>query len=115
VSKTENEALIENLSESDKDELVLRLWRDLQNERAHVKALEQRLAQLDGTEPAASPLLKKLQAASIGGDRGTSPAAVRPGRRRRDCFRSRLCDRQVSILPHGSEPVCRAAIAACCL
>ena len=80
MSKTENEALIENLSASDKDELVLRLWRDLQNERAHVKALEQRLAQLESTGPAASPLLKKLQAPSLGGGRGTSSAAAR-GRR----------------------------------
>ena len=76
MSKTENEALIANLSESDKDELVLRLWRDLQNERAHVKALEQRLAQLDGAGPAASPLLRKLQAASVGGNRGTTSAAA---------------------------------------
>ena len=46
MSKIENEALLQNLSEGDKDELVLRLWRDLQNERVHVKALEQRLAEL---------------------------------------------------------------------
>jgi hypothetical protein len=79
VSKTENEALLQNLSESDKDELVLRLWRDLQNERAHVKALEQRLAELEGTDPGASPLLKKLQAASVGGARGTPARPTRSG------------------------------------
>jgi hypothetical protein len=81
VSKTENEALIENLSERDKDELVLRLWRDLQNERAQVKALEQRLAQLESTSSAASPLLKKLQAASAAGDRDAPVAVTRGGRR----------------------------------
>lgn len=80
MSKSENEALLENLSQSDKDELVLRLWGDLQNERARVKALEQRLAQLESTGPAASPLLKKLQAAGAGGDRGRSAAAARSGR-----------------------------------
>jgi hypothetical protein len=80
VSKTENETLIENLSASDKDELVLRLWRDLQNERAHVKTLEQRLAQLESNGPAASPLLKKLQGANVGGARNTSPAAARGNR-----------------------------------
>ncbi len=79
MNKTENEALIENLSESDKDELVLRLWRDLQNERARVKALEQRLAQLERIGPVASPLLKKLQGASVGSGR-TSAAAVRNDR-----------------------------------
>lgn len=80
MSKTENEALLENLSQSDKDELVLRLWRDLQNERAHVKALEQRLARLEDSGPGASPLLKKLQAAGVGGDRGMTSASAQSGR-----------------------------------
>jgi hypothetical protein len=80
VSKIENEALLQNLSEGDKDELVLRLWRDLQNERVHVKALEQRLAELEGTGPVASPLLEKLQAASVGGGRDTTGTAARSGR-----------------------------------
>jgi hypothetical protein len=80
VSKTENEALLESLSQSDRDKLLLRLWRDLQNERARVKALEQRLAQLEGAGPVASPLLQKLQAAGVGGDRGAPAAASRSGR-----------------------------------
>lgn len=79
MSKTENEALLENLSQSEKEELVLRLWRDLQNERAHVKALEQRLARLEGSGPGASPLLKKLQAAGVGGGRGMTSASARSG------------------------------------
>ena len=80
MSKTENEALIGDLSASDKDELILRLWRDLQNERAHIKALEQQLAQLESTGTTKSPLLKKLQAASVGDDRDT-PTAIARGRR----------------------------------
>ncbi len=69
MSKTQNEALLENLSDREKDELVLRLWRDLQDERARVTALEQRLAQLEPSGSAASSLLKKLQAASPAGSR----------------------------------------------
>ena len=80
MSKSDNEALLENLSDSDKDELVLRLWHDLQDERANAKALEQRLAQLEGADPVGSPLLKKLQAASLGEDRLKPAAAPRSGR-----------------------------------
>jgi len=79
MSKTQNEALLENLSDSDKDELILRLWCDLRDERAHAKALEERLAEIEGTGPAASSLLKKLQAASVGADRGKPTAVARSG------------------------------------
>jgi hypothetical protein len=79
MSKTENEAMLENLSDSDKDELILRLWRDLRDERAHAKALEERLAEIEGTGPAASSLLKKLQAARVGANRGKPTAVARCG------------------------------------
>jgi hypothetical protein len=79
VSETENEALLENLSDSDKDELILRLWRDLRDERAHAKTLEERLAEIEGTGPAASSLLKQLQAASVDGNRSKPTAVARSG------------------------------------
>jgi hypothetical protein len=62
----QNEALLEHLSDSDKDKLVLRLWRDLQDERARSSALEERISQYerDGTGRTVRSLFKKLQAAS---------------------------------------------------
>lgn len=57
--------LLENLSDADKDALIARLWRDLQEERARFGELERQLAQRTG-DPAtesreASLLLKMLQ------------------------------------------------------
>lgn len=61
-------SLLENLSEADKDALIARLWRDLQDERARSEELERQLAQRTG-DPAtdsreASLLLKMLQQAA---------------------------------------------------
>src|SRR6516225_8107196 len=66
MTKAENDALLEHLSDSDKDALILRIWRDLQDERARSNAIQERLSQYEreGTGRAASSLLKKLQAAS---------------------------------------------------
>jgi len=60
-------SLLANLSDADKDTLITRLWRDLQEERARSKELERRLA-AGTTDRAkdvrgASPLLKRLQEA----------------------------------------------------
>jgi hypothetical protein len=67
----EQQALsLEKLSDKDKDVLILRLWRDLQEARARSKELERSLAPRDG-DPAqggagASPLLEKLQQTDAG-------------------------------------------------
>jgi hypothetical protein len=61
-------SLLEHLSDADKDALIARLWRDLQEERTRSKELERRLA--GGTKDPvqdirrASPLLARLQQAT---------------------------------------------------
>jgi hypothetical protein len=54
--------ILGKLSDADKDALIERLWRDLQDERARSKELERRLA-LRNDNPARDNgrLLKKLQ------------------------------------------------------
>src|SRR5262249_34696212 len=63
-------SLLENLSEADKDALIMRLWRDLQEERARSRELERRMVPgtLDRAEDVreASPLLRRLQKAGAG-------------------------------------------------
>jgi hypothetical protein len=60
-------SLLENLSDADKDALIARLWRDLQEERARSRELERRLASGSGDsaqDHKANPLLKRLQEAA---------------------------------------------------
>ena len=76
-------SLLQNLSDADKDALIARLWRDLQEERARSIELEHQLARGSG-DPAlghreANPLLQKLQQAASGKHpRQQAPAGVRP-------------------------------------
>jgi hypothetical protein len=77
-------SLLENLSNADKDALIARLWRDLQEERARSEELERQLAQRTG-DPAtdsreASLLLKRLQQAAA---RKPAPQDARAGVHRR--------------------------------
>ena len=63
-------SLLENLSEADKDALIMRLWRDLQEARVRSSELERRLVPgtFDRAEDVreASPLLRRLQKAGAG-------------------------------------------------
>ncbi len=59
------------LSDAEKDDLIERLWRDLQSERARADALADRLAQAPGRTPGEEDLLKRLQEA--GHRRADSP------------------------------------------
>jgi hypothetical protein len=77
-------SLLENLSDADKDALIARLWRDLQEERARSEELERQLAQRTG-DPApdsreTSLLLKRLQQAAA---RKPAPREVRARVRQR--------------------------------
>jgi hypothetical protein len=55
---------LKKLSDADKDALIARLWRDLQDERARSKELERQLAsRVDGPAQDSGQLLKKLQQA----------------------------------------------------
>jgi hypothetical protein len=63
-------SLVENLSGSDKDALIARLWRDLQEERTRARELQRQVAQAIG-DPVqghrkTSPLLTRLQQAAVG-------------------------------------------------
>jgi hypothetical protein len=53
--------VLEKLSEADKDVLVARLWRDLQDERSRCKELERQLATRDRSVQDTGWLLKRLQ------------------------------------------------------
>jgi hypothetical protein len=66
VNAADDQAL-KKLSEADKDALIARLWRDLQDERARSKQLERRLAP-GNDDPAqdSAQLLQKLQQAGAG-------------------------------------------------
>jgi hypothetical protein len=63
-------SLVENMSDADKDALIARLWRDLQEGRARSRKLERRLATGTGDHAQdvhqASPLLTRLQQAAAG-------------------------------------------------
>ena len=75
------QSLIEKLSIPEKDELIVRLWNDLQDARARAKALEEQLAGSAGLAPAdASELRQKLQsAAGVHDGRRRSPTDSRIG------------------------------------
>lgn len=47
MSDAAHQSLVENLSDADKDALILRLWRDLQDERARSRQLEERLLRFE--------------------------------------------------------------------
>ena len=66
TSADHNRLLIDKLSDTEKDELIVRLWRDLQEARTRYRDLEERLARLEheAGSGGASPLLAKLQEAS---------------------------------------------------
>jgi hypothetical protein len=58
---------LEKLSEADKDRLIARLWRDLQDERARSKELERQLAlRNDNSAPDGGLILKRLKQAGDG-------------------------------------------------
>jgi hypothetical protein len=74
---------LEKLSAVDKDALIERLWRDLQQERARSNELKHRLAMRDGeASDGSDQLLKKLRQADVGEDRSKeSTARALPGLR----------------------------------
>ena len=71
TSADHNRLLIDKLSDTEKDELIVRLWRDLQEARTRYRDLEERLARLEheAGSGGASPLLAKLQEASAASPR----------------------------------------------
>ena len=82
TSADHNRLLIDKLSDTEKDELIVRLWRDLQEARTRYRDLEERLARLEheAGSGAASPLLAKLQEASAPPAKRASDPKVRLGR-----------------------------------
>jgi hypothetical protein len=76
--------ILEKLSDADKDALIERLWRDLQDERARSKELERRLAlRSDNSADDGGQLLKKLQQAGASKQsrrQSPSPRGLRLGR-----------------------------------
>jgi hypothetical protein len=69
MKTTDYQSLIERMSVAEKDELIVRLWHDLQNARTRSKELEQQLTVLSGQAADASPLREKLERAGGGKDR----------------------------------------------
>ena len=110
-------SLVGKLSGADKDELIARLWRDLQAERVRSSELERRLAPGKNV-PQTRPLLERLQQAAAG-QRIPRPlrsawieAPVRlraiedarhRRRGRRSSVRARFRRRQVPAIPAGSR------------
>ena len=82
TSADHNRLLIDKLSDTEKDELIVRLWRDLQEARTRYRDLEERLARLEheAGSGGASPLLAKLQEASPPPPKRASDPKVRLGR-----------------------------------
>lgn len=82
TSAEHNRLLIDKLSDTEKDELIVRLWRDLQEARTRYRDLEERLARLEheAGSGGASPLLAKLQEASAPPPQRASDPKVRLGR-----------------------------------
>ena len=82
TSADHNRLLIDKLSDTEKDELIVRLWRDLQEARTRYRDLEERLARLEheAGSGGASPLLAKLQEASAPPPQRASDPKVRLGR-----------------------------------
>jgi hypothetical protein len=71
-------ALLENLSDTDKDALIARLWRDLQDERARSHEMERRLAgPANDDARQSSPLLARLQQAAVGQPGSRQPQTSR--------------------------------------
>jgi hypothetical protein len=82
TSADHNRLLIDKLSDTEKDELIVRLWRDLQEARTRYRDPEERLARLEheAGSGGASPLLAKLQEASPPPPKRASDLKVRLGR-----------------------------------
>ena len=82
MTSADHRLLIEKLSDAEKDELIVRLWRDLQEARARCRELEERLAQLehDAETTSASPLLAKLQSAQEPRAKSAREPKIRLGR-----------------------------------
>jgi hypothetical protein len=78
-----------NLSDADKDALIARLWRDLQDARARSNELARRLARHDGAAPAIGTFREKLaRTGNSQPQRQPSPALVVSGLF--SCFGSRF-------------------------
>lgn len=69
MKTTDYQSLIERMSVAEKDELIVRLWHDLQDARTRSKELEQQLTGLSGHATDASPLREKLERAGSAKDR----------------------------------------------
>ena len=82
MTSADHRLLIDKLSDTEKDELILRLWGDLKDARARCAELEERLARLEAQAKGAgeSPLLAKLQAAPPPGRPDAKAPRVRLGR-----------------------------------
>jgi hypothetical protein len=82
MTSADHRLLIEKLSDTEKDELIVRLWRDLQEARARCRELEERLAHLehDAGAAGASPLLANLQSAGAPRAKSGHEPRVRLGR-----------------------------------
>ena len=82
MTSADHRLLIEKLSDAEKDELIVRLWRDLQEARARCREFEERLAQLEHDAGAAggSPLPGKLQSAGVPRAKSAHEPRVRLGR-----------------------------------
>ncbi len=82
MTSPDHRLLIEKLSDTEKDELIVRLWHDFQEARARCRALEERLAQLehDAGAAGANPLLAKLQSAGMAPSKHTRAPRIRLGR-----------------------------------
>jgi hypothetical protein len=82
MTNADHRLLIEKLSDTEKDELIVRLWRDLQEARARCRELEERLAHLehDAGAAGASPLLANLQSAGAPRAKSAHEPRVRLGR-----------------------------------
>ncbi|MGC1352675.1 MAG: hypothetical protein WA858_23305, partial [Xanthobacteraceae bacterium] len=82
MKTTERQLLpLEKLSDADKDALITRLWRDLQDERARSNELERRLAPRTGESAQAggSFLNQRQQAGADNDGRRRLPANLRLG------------------------------------
>jgi hypothetical protein len=76
VNGTQRQPILETLSDAEKDALIVRLWDDLREQKAHTQALQQRLPQSEGETAAANadgtPLLAQLR------ERGTDKRRSTP-------------------------------------
>jgi hypothetical protein len=76
VNGAQRQPILETLSDAEKDALILRLWDDLREQKAHTQTLQQRLLQSEGETAAANtdstPLLAQLR------ERGTDKRRPTP-------------------------------------